>query len=513
MECTCALQLVAWRRIPMAGGGSGSNHNNTLCMEVPHAFYPANSSGEQPVPQIPINSRNTFAEGLVQSPPLTKLSRSLTVCEDGSISEDAGQYSISSSSGSADQSSGLLPLPPLPPPPPLQAEGGGTSRRGEIFTSWGGPAHSLTNGGGLEAPPFPFQSSVTTMQPQASALWGHHLPLPQPPSHSQYSPVFFPGCVSYLPTSQPPSQHVIGMPIQRPDLHQTTSHVNSRTFSMDRTQIVDGYKGGEEDGEGEGSGGRGVENGRGTGSVSRRKNVTRESTSTLKAWLRGHMKNPYPTKGEKIMLAIITKMTITQVSTWFANARRRLKKENKMTWLPANRPEGVDKQNSSSQPSSSNVVVTATSSAKVEQAGEEDFEVEESDDEEHETSLFDFHSAAQPSSGSLGSHWQQNYSSALAEAPIGGGTSTIGGMESGESYEEVQQQSPCMWRGVTAPSHSPSAALFPPAQYTYNEVIHLPHHPLEKQWGRESHLLTHPTALDSLGEEMEEGKFTRLNYL
>ncbi|KFP68252.1 Iroquois-class homeodomain protein irx-1-A, partial [Cariama cristata] len=36
--------------------------------------------------------------------------------------------------------------------------------------------------------------------------------------------------------------------------------------------------------------------------------------------------------GEKIMLAIITKMTLTQVSTWFANARRRLKKENKVTW-------------------------------------------------------------------------------------------------------------------------------------------------------------------------------------
>ena len=30
--------------------------------------------------------------------------------------------------------------------------------------------------------------------------------------------------------------------------------------------------------------------------------------------------------GEKIMLAIITRMTLTQVSTWFANARRRLKK-------------------------------------------------------------------------------------------------------------------------------------------------------------------------------------------
>uniref|UniRef100_A0A4X1U5C7 Homeobox domain-containing protein n=1 Tax=Sus scrofa TaxID=9823 RepID=A0A4X1U5C7_PIG len=69
----------------------------------------------------------------------------------------------------------------------------------------------------------------------------------------------------------------------------------------------------------------------------RRKNATRETTSTLKAWLNEHRKNPYPTKGEKIMLAIITKMTLTQVSTWFANARRRLKKENKMTWVPKNK--------------------------------------------------------------------------------------------------------------------------------------------------------------------------------
>lgn len=64
----------------------------------------------------------------------------------------------------------------------------------------------------------------------------------------------------------------------------------------------------------------------------RRKNATREATTTLKTWLNDHKKNPYPTKGEKIMLAIITKMTLTQVSTWFANARRRLKKENKITW-------------------------------------------------------------------------------------------------------------------------------------------------------------------------------------
>lgn len=64
-----------------------------------------------------------------------------------------------------------------------------------------------------------------------------------------------------------------------------------------------------------------------------KKNATRENSSTLKAWLQEHKDNPYPSKGEKILLAILTQMTLTQVSTWFANARRRLKKENKVNWL------------------------------------------------------------------------------------------------------------------------------------------------------------------------------------
>ncbi|KAG7249031.1 hypothetical protein CRUP_010208 [Coryphaenoides rupestris] len=68
------------------------------------------------------------------------------------------------------------------------------------------------------------------------------------------------------------------------------------------------------------------------GSCRLAKVATRESTGALKAWLNEHLKNPYPTKGEKIMLAIITKMSLTQVSTWFANARRRLKKENRVSW-------------------------------------------------------------------------------------------------------------------------------------------------------------------------------------
>ncbi len=52
------------------------------------------------------------------------------------------------------------------------------------------------------------------------------------------------------------------------------------------------------------------------GLAATRKNVTRESTATLKAWLNEHKKNPYPTKGEKIMLAIISKMTLTQVQRY-----------------------------------------------------------------------------------------------------------------------------------------------------------------------------------------------------
>lgn len=59
-------------------------------------------------------------------------------------------------------------------------------------------------------------------------------------------------------------------------------------------------------------------------------------TATLKAWLYEHRKNPYPTKNEKMVLAMVTKMTLTQVSTWFANARRRLKKENKLHRTAAN---------------------------------------------------------------------------------------------------------------------------------------------------------------------------------
>ncbi|KAM9120836.1 uncharacterized protein ACDP82_014735 [Pangshura tecta] len=62
--------------------------------------------------------------------------------------------------------------------------------------------------------------------------------------------------------------------------------------------------------------------------------TSRESTSALKAWLGQHLRNPYPSKGEKVMLAITSQLSLAQVSTWFANARRRLKKEKRLHGAP-----------------------------------------------------------------------------------------------------------------------------------------------------------------------------------
>ncbi|CAC5392211.1 unnamed protein product [Mytilus coruscus] len=55
--------------------------------------------------------------------------------------------------------------------------------------------------------------------------------------------------------------------------------------------------------------------------------ATKQSSRLLKTWLREHRKNPYPTKTEKVMLAFSTRMTMTQISNWFANARRRMKQQ------------------------------------------------------------------------------------------------------------------------------------------------------------------------------------------
>ena len=59
----------------------------------------------------------------------------------------------------------------------------------------------------------------------------------------------------------------------------------------------------------------------------RHRNANRESTAMLRDWMADHKDNPYPSKAERITFTEVAQMAPIQVSTWFANARRRLRKE------------------------------------------------------------------------------------------------------------------------------------------------------------------------------------------
>ncbi|XP_068197350.1 homeobox protein Mohawk-like isoform X2 [Antennarius striatus] len=59
--------------------------------------------------------------------------------------------------------------------------------------------------------------------------------------------------------------------------------------------------------------------------VRHRRQVLQDMARPLKHWLYRHRDNPYPTKTQKVLLALGSHMTLVQVSNWFANARRRLK--------------------------------------------------------------------------------------------------------------------------------------------------------------------------------------------
>lgn len=56
--------------------------------------------------------------------------------------------------------------------------------------------------------------------------------------------------------------------------------------------------------------------------------LTPERAIPLIKWFEEHKDHPYPSRHEKILLCQSTQLTFTQVSTWFANARRRMKKAN-----------------------------------------------------------------------------------------------------------------------------------------------------------------------------------------
>lgn len=54
--------------------------------------------------------------------------------------------------------------------------------------------------------------------------------------------------------------------------------------------------------------------------------LTQERAQPLIRWYEDHKDHPYPNRQEKLQLCQLTQLTYTQVSTWFANARRRNKK-------------------------------------------------------------------------------------------------------------------------------------------------------------------------------------------
>jgi len=60
------------------------------------------------------------------------------------------------------------------------------------------------------------------------------------------------------------------------------------------------------------------------GTKKHRGNLPKASTNILKKWLFEHLFHPYPTEEEKSALSLQTGLTLSQISNWFINARRRI---------------------------------------------------------------------------------------------------------------------------------------------------------------------------------------------
>ncbi|ORX54143.1 hypothetical protein DM01DRAFT_1345970 [Hesseltinella vesiculosa] len=56
----------------------------------------------------------------------------------------------------------------------------------------------------------------------------------------------------------------------------------------------------------------------------RRGNLPKHVTEFLREWLIQHKKHPYPSEREKFELAHATSLSVSQISNWFINARRRI---------------------------------------------------------------------------------------------------------------------------------------------------------------------------------------------
>lgn len=64
----------------------------------------------------------------------------------------------------------------------------------------------------------------------------------------------------------------------------------------------------------------------------------RAATKILKDWMIAHIDHPYPSEEEKETLGQLTGLSLSQISNWMANTRRRHKARPKRTSSPSLRP-------------------------------------------------------------------------------------------------------------------------------------------------------------------------------
>ncbi|KAI9670039.1 MAG: hypothetical protein M1817_004519 [Caeruleum heppii] len=80
------------------------------------------------------------------------------------------------------------------------------------------------------------------------------------------------------------------------------------------------------------------------GSRRRRGNLPRPVTDVLRHWFHGHLNHPYPSEEEKQALMLRTGLTMSQISNWFINSRRRqlpaLQRQERATAIAQEHHEG-----------------------------------------------------------------------------------------------------------------------------------------------------------------------------
>ena len=58
----------------------------------------------------------------------------------------------------------------------------------------------------------------------------------------------------------------------------------------------------------------------------------KQKTQPLRDWILTHRKHPYPSRDEKLGLAMATHMRVDQVTMWFANTRRQIRRIGMKAW-------------------------------------------------------------------------------------------------------------------------------------------------------------------------------------